>query len=98
MDHLTDFQKITRAIEILTPHVSERWPSIEAEHDQIWLCFGHIYNNYDDEGQPAQIRFDQDTRETVLLDPSPLSAEEAAEMQAMGFFVEADGGTWSMYC
>lgn len=90
---LTDFQKLTRAIEILTPHVCERWPSITAEHDQIWLHFGHDYTDSD----PQQVAFDDDEGESVLLDPSPLTAGEAAEMQAMGFFVDSEVGAWSMF-
>jgi hypothetical protein len=97
-DSLTDFQKLTRAVEILTPHVCVGWPSVTAEHDQIWLHFGHNYHDYDDEGQPAQVRFDEHAGEYVLLDPSPLSPDEAAEMQAMGFFVDSEVGSWSMFC
>jgi hypothetical protein len=66
--------------------------TVTAEHDQLWLHIkGHDY-------EEDAVEYDEDEGEMHLLDPSPLTAEQAQQMEAEGWFVDSDVLAWSHHC
>jgi hypothetical protein len=66
--------------------------TIAAEHDQVWLHSDRIpyidTDNVEECGRDAQ----------WIIDPSPLSNEQARALEAAGWFPDSEVGSWSHYC
>lgn len=82
------------AIRILSRYAPATRLAITAEHDQVWLSSYDGELDYDEDA----VEYDEEEGETKLLNPSPLTAEEAKEMDEAGWFVDSETFTWTSFC
>jgi hypothetical protein len=66
--------------------------TVTAEHDQVWLHMDE--HDYDED----QVEYDEEEGESVLLDPSPLTADQAKQMQDAGWLVDSEVLAWTHFC